>query len=200
LPFEPDEVWGSKVAHHVEGSVNGHRFRAVVEAVGPVHGVVMGRDCGIGPGAVVDVVIAPEGPQRENLAEDVAAALNAEPSPEPSSTPWRPSTARDTFDGSTRPNVAPICGRLGLPRWSSYSKLGKRSDLAFRLRSLGCRPITAAALRVVPVGGCDRSARAPGRPWARATFGPIRTTSRGRWPPFSCLRYRYRSVHGPSPP
>ena len=37
------------------------------------------RDCGIGPGDTVDVLIAPEGTQRTDLAPDAAAALEAEP-------------------------------------------------------------------------------------------------------------------------
>jgi hypothetical protein len=37
------------------------------------------RGCGIGPGDEVDVVLTPEGPQRTNLAPDVAAALDAAP-------------------------------------------------------------------------------------------------------------------------
>ncbi len=37
------------------------------------------RDCGIAPGDRVEVVLFPEGPQREDLAPDLAAALAAEP-------------------------------------------------------------------------------------------------------------------------
>jgi hypothetical protein len=80
LPFDPDEVWGSRSAHHVAGTVNGHRYRAVVERVGPVPGVVLGCDRGIAPGDDVEVMIAPEGPQRADLADDIATALQAEPS------------------------------------------------------------------------------------------------------------------------
>jgi hypothetical protein len=36
------------------------------------------RDCGIEPGDTVDVLLAPEGPQRTDLAPDVTAALEAE--------------------------------------------------------------------------------------------------------------------------
>ena len=37
------------------------------------------RDCGVTPGDKVSVVLAPEGPQRSDLAPDVAAALDATP-------------------------------------------------------------------------------------------------------------------------
>jgi hypothetical protein len=83
VPFDPDEAWGAKRAHRVHGTVNGMGVRAVVEPLGDGFGFLLGpawrRDCGIGPGDTVDVLIAPEGPQRTDLAPDVAAALEAEP-------------------------------------------------------------------------------------------------------------------------
>ena len=83
LPFDPDEVWGEKHVHRVSGTVNGLSVRGVVEAFGEAHGMVLGaawrRDCGIGLGDEVDVMLAPEGPQRDDIAEDIAAALESEP-------------------------------------------------------------------------------------------------------------------------
>jgi Bacteriocin-protection, YdeI or OmpD-Associated/Domain of unknown function (DUF1905) len=83
VPFDPDEAWGRRREHHVHGTVDGMDVRAVIEPLGDGHGIVLGpawrRDCGIGPGRVVDVVLAPEGPQRGDLAPDVAAALEAAP-------------------------------------------------------------------------------------------------------------------------
>jgi hypothetical protein len=83
LPFEPDEAWGPKPSHPVAGSVNGMGVRAVVEPIESGWGIVLGpawrRDCGIAAGDVVDVVLEPEGPQRDDLADDLAAALAAEP-------------------------------------------------------------------------------------------------------------------------
>lgn len=83
VPFEPDEVWGTKQAHRVHGTVNGMGVRAVIEPLGDGHGILLGpawrRDCGIAPGDEVTVVLAPEGPQRDDLAPDIAAALAAEP-------------------------------------------------------------------------------------------------------------------------
>jgi hypothetical protein len=83
LPFDPDEVWGPKREHRVHGTVNGMAVRADIEPLGDGHGILLGpawrRDCGIGPGDEVEVVLAPEGPERGDLAPDFAAALEAEP-------------------------------------------------------------------------------------------------------------------------
>ena len=83
VPFDPDEVWGAKSAHHVTGTVDGCGLRAVVEPHDAGRRIVMGptwgRDRGIGPGRAVEVELAPEGPQRSDLAPDLAAALAAEP-------------------------------------------------------------------------------------------------------------------------
>ena len=83
LPFDPDEAWGCRHEHRVAGTVGGAGVRAVVEPLGDGHGILLGpawrRDCGVGPGDEVAVVLAPEGPQQADLAPDVAAALEAEP-------------------------------------------------------------------------------------------------------------------------
>jgi len=83
VPFDPNVVWGTKPDHRVHGTVNGMGVRASVEPLGDGFGIMLGpawrRDCGIGPGDAVDVVLAPEGPQRDGLADDVRAALEAAP-------------------------------------------------------------------------------------------------------------------------
>ena len=83
VPFDPDEAWGRKPRHHVAGTVNGMGVRGVVEPVGRGRGFVLGpawrRDCAIGPGDEVTVHLHAEGPQRGELAPDVASALEAEP-------------------------------------------------------------------------------------------------------------------------
>lgn len=83
VPFDPDEVWGRKREHRVHGTVNGMGVRAVIEPLGDGRGILLGpawrRVCGIGAGDEVAVVLVPEGPQRHDLAPDVAAALEAEP-------------------------------------------------------------------------------------------------------------------------
>ncbi|MHB1137991.1 MAG: YdeI/OmpD-associated family protein [Microthrixaceae bacterium] len=91
LPFDPDDAWGPKPAHSVAGTVNGMPVRAVIEPLDEGRAILLGpawrRDCGIAAGDEVDVVLGPEGPQRDDLAEDVAAALDGDP------------TAGEFFDG-----------------------------------------------------------------------------------------------------
>jgi Bacteriocin-protection, YdeI or OmpD-Associated len=57
--------------------------RAVIEPLASGRGILLGpawrRHCGIGPGDEVEVVLYPEGPQRANLAPNVAAALDTAP-------------------------------------------------------------------------------------------------------------------------
>src|SRR5689334_24004655 len=83
VPFNPDQVWGAKQRHHITGTVNGIRVRAVIEPAGDGFGFTLGRTspsrAGVAAGDTVTVEIAPEGPQRDDLAEDVAAALAANP-------------------------------------------------------------------------------------------------------------------------
>lgn len=83
VPFDPDAVWGAKPAHHVHGTIGACDVRAVIEPLGDGLAIGLGpawrRDRGIGPGDTVDVVLEPEGPQRSDLAEDLAAALAANP-------------------------------------------------------------------------------------------------------------------------
>jgi len=83
VPFDPDEVWGSKPQHRVHGKLNGMGVRAIIEPLGDGFGFVLGaawrRDCGVSPGDAVEVVLAPEGPQRQDLADDVRGALEADP-------------------------------------------------------------------------------------------------------------------------
>lgn len=84
VPFDPDEVWAVKRRHHVTGTVNGCRVRGVIEMGDGPPGFTVGaiwlRDFrGVAIGDAVTVVIAPEGPQRDDLDDDVAAALDANP-------------------------------------------------------------------------------------------------------------------------
>jgi hypothetical protein len=83
VPFDPNQVWGVKQRHHIAGTVNGLRVRAVIEAAGDRFGFILGptspAGCGVAVGDEVTVEIAPEGPQRDDLADDVAAAMAANP-------------------------------------------------------------------------------------------------------------------------
>jgi Bacteriocin-protection, YdeI or OmpD-Associated/Domain of unknown function (DUF1905) len=83
VPFDPDEAWGAKAEHLVTGTINGRRVRGRVAPGGggwafTVTSMWM-RDAGVTAGEDVIVELAPEGPQRGDLADDVSAALEANP-------------------------------------------------------------------------------------------------------------------------
>jgi len=63
------------------------------------------RDPVIAATGDVVVELAPEGPQRGDLASDIAAALEATRPLQRSSIPWRSSTGRPTSAGSIRPRA-----------------------------------------------------------------------------------------------
>ncbi len=83
VPFDPDEAWGVKAVHHVNGTVGGTRVRVTLEPGDGgwafSYGPARAEQLGIAPGDEVAVELTPEGPQRADLAEDVAAALAANP-------------------------------------------------------------------------------------------------------------------------
>lgn len=83
VPFNPDEVWTAKRAHAVSGTIDGHVVRGKLQpsADGWIFTLspMWARDCDIAAGMTVDVDVAPEGPQRRDLAPDVATALAANP-------------------------------------------------------------------------------------------------------------------------
>ena len=83
MPFDPDEAWGAKANHPVGGTIDGRRIRArLVPADGAwVLTLAPKRLLGLGAaiGDEVSVELAPEGPQRGDLADDIAAALAASP-------------------------------------------------------------------------------------------------------------------------
>lgn len=83
VPFDPDVQWTPKPRHHIAGTVDGHRVRGVVEQHDGAWGFVLGpawlRDCGVAVGDEAQVDIEPEGPQRDGLADDIEAALAANP-------------------------------------------------------------------------------------------------------------------------
>lgn len=83
LPFDPDDVWGVKQRHYVAGTVNGCPVRGCLTFDGARFFLPIGpawrRDNGVEPGADVEVVLGPEGPQPDTISADVAAALNGAP-------------------------------------------------------------------------------------------------------------------------
>jgi len=83
LPFDPNEVWGWRTRHHITGMVGEHRVRGPLTADGSGARLVLGpawcRDSGFAEGDPVVVTLSPEGPQRDQLAPDIAVALAARP-------------------------------------------------------------------------------------------------------------------------
>ena len=83
VPFDPDATWGAKPEHRVSGTVNGNKVRGLIKLHGDGHAFVVGamwrRECGVAVGDVVAVEVWPEGPLREQLTDDIAAALAADP-------------------------------------------------------------------------------------------------------------------------
>jgi hypothetical protein len=83
MPFDPDQVWGAKADHPVGGTIDDRRIRArlVPSGGGWVLTLAAKRLLGMGVaiGDDVAVELIPEGPQRGDLADDIAAALAASP-------------------------------------------------------------------------------------------------------------------------
>jgi hypothetical protein len=83
VPFDPDEVWGAKAEHHLNGTVGGRRVRVRLSpgSSGWAFTLSPSRVCdlGVAAGDEVLVELTPEGPQRTDLAEDISAALTANP-------------------------------------------------------------------------------------------------------------------------
>jgi hypothetical protein len=83
VPIDPDEEWGPKPVHHVSGTIAGHGMRGTIDVVDGERVIVMGpawwRDRSLDLDAEVEVELAPEGPQRADLPDDLAAALDASP-------------------------------------------------------------------------------------------------------------------------
>jgi Bacteriocin-protection, YdeI or OmpD-Associated/Domain of unknown function (DUF1905) len=83
VPFDPDLAWGAKAEHPVSGTIGGRRVRGTISPDGSGWVFPLGpgciRDGSVAIGDEVIVELAPEGPQRQDLAEDIAAALAANP-------------------------------------------------------------------------------------------------------------------------
>ena len=81
LPFDPDAAWGRKPRHRVSGTVDGQKIRAIIDATDRliVLKPMWRRDAKIEVGRKAAVELWPEGPQRQDLAEDFAVALKAQP-------------------------------------------------------------------------------------------------------------------------
>jgi Bacteriocin-protection, YdeI or OmpD-Associated/Domain of unknown function (DUF1905) len=83
VPFDPDEMWGAKAEHPVRGTVGSRRVRGTLSPGDGGWAFSFGpawlRDTGVAVGDEVTLELEPEGPQRGDLADDIAAALAASP-------------------------------------------------------------------------------------------------------------------------
>lgn len=83
LPFDPVSTWGTRPRYHITGTVNTVAVRGALQVIAHSYMLKLGpawmRDCGIPIGSEVTVTLALEGPQEENLAADIVAALQANP-------------------------------------------------------------------------------------------------------------------------
>jgi hypothetical protein len=83
VPFDPDRTWGAKADHPVGGTIEGRRVRGRLSPSGGGWVLTVTplwlRDTGVTIGDDVTVELAPEGPQRGDLADDIASALAANP-------------------------------------------------------------------------------------------------------------------------
>ena len=83
VPFDPDQAWGAKAKHPVGGTINDRPVRGTIAAGGGGWAFTVTpmwlRDTCIAAGDDAIVELGPEGPQRSDLAPDIAAALEASP-------------------------------------------------------------------------------------------------------------------------
>jgi hypothetical protein len=83
VPFDPDQTWGAKAEHPVGGMIDGRQVRGTLSPGTSGWALTVTpmwlRDTGAAIGDDVTIELAPEGPQRGDLAEDIAAALAANP-------------------------------------------------------------------------------------------------------------------------
>jgi hypothetical protein len=89
MPFDPDEAWGAKAYHLVGGTIDtvgglscNRRLRGQITPDGEDWVFTLNptwmTSTGVAIGDDVIVELAPEGPQRGDLADDIAAALAAD--------------------------------------------------------------------------------------------------------------------------
>jgi len=90
VPFDPDQAWGAKAFHPVGGTIQpvaegscGRRMRGRITLDGSQWVFTINPKWMLGQGVEVGdevlVELEPEGPQRQDLADDIALALEANP-------------------------------------------------------------------------------------------------------------------------
>jgi hypothetical protein len=83
VPFDPNDEWGEKDRHYVKGTIAGCGIRGLLRIVETGYALALGpawlRGNALPAGASVDVVLEPDGPQTQALADDITRALDASP-------------------------------------------------------------------------------------------------------------------------
>jgi len=83
LPFAPASVWGERPRYHVTSTVATKAVRGALTQIADHYVLKLGpawvRDCGLEFNSTVTVTLDLEGPQEDNLAEDIVAALTTNP-------------------------------------------------------------------------------------------------------------------------
>jgi hypothetical protein len=83
LPFDPNETWGEKHRHHITGTVNEVDVRGALVSIDDQYCLSPGpawlRKNSIAAGDAVEVTLSPEGPQLDDLDDDIRQALESEP-------------------------------------------------------------------------------------------------------------------------
>lgn len=83
LPFQPDQIWGKKPIHHVNGLIGSSCFRGKISTVAKRPALLLKptwlREHSLAIGEEVEIVLKPEGPQRGDLDPDIVAALKKSP-------------------------------------------------------------------------------------------------------------------------
>jgi hypothetical protein len=83
LPFSPADAWGERGRYDVHGTIGGHGVRGKVSDTDDGPALLLGpawcSDPDVGPGNTVEVILAPEGPQLDELPEELRDALASEP-------------------------------------------------------------------------------------------------------------------------
>lgn len=90
MPFDPDQTWGAKAFHPVGGTIEpvvgtncNRQLRGRITPNGSQWVFTLNpmwmRATGVTVGDEVVVELEPEGPQRADLADDIATALEANP-------------------------------------------------------------------------------------------------------------------------
>jgi hypothetical protein len=83
IPFDPVALWGERPRYHVTGTVATKAVRGALTQIAGHYALKLGpawvRDCGLEFNSTVTVTLDLEGPQEDNLAEDIVTALKANP-------------------------------------------------------------------------------------------------------------------------